>query len=120
MGKEAACYYLGLSRSAFDTYVREGKIPKGKKHRGLKEKTWKKTDLDRVKLRTTLNILFQRYQKINRILLDIECGSIGNIMVNLKIFKKLYLKECLFGIMETRVITLFLQPEIQKQGIQIG
>ena len=50
MGKEAACYYLGLSRSTFDTYVREGKIPKGKKHRGLKEKTWKKTDLDRVKL----------------------------------------------------------------------
>lgn len=50
MGKEAACYYLGLSRSTFDTYVREGKIPKGQKHRGLKEKTWKKTDLNRVKL----------------------------------------------------------------------
>ena len=50
MGKEAACYYLGLSRSTFDTYVREGKIPQGKKHRGLKEKTWKKTDLDRIKL----------------------------------------------------------------------
>lgn len=49
MGKEAACYYLGLSRSTFDTYVREGKIPYGQKHRGLKEKTWKKTDLDRVK-----------------------------------------------------------------------
>ena len=50
MGKEAACYYLGLSRSTFDTYVREGKIPQGQKHRGLKEKTWKKTDLDRVEL----------------------------------------------------------------------
>ena len=50
MGKEAACYYLGLSRSTFDTYIREGKIPQGQKHRGLKEKTWKKTDLDRVKL----------------------------------------------------------------------
>lgn len=49
MGKEAACYYLGLSRSTFDTYVREGKIPQGQKHRGLKEKTWKKIDLDRVK-----------------------------------------------------------------------
>ena len=46
MSKEEACSYLNLSRSTFDTYVRNGWIPKGKKKRGFKELSWSKYDLD--------------------------------------------------------------------------
>lgn len=45
LSKDQACSYLGMSRSKFDQLVREGKIPRGEKHRGLKELTWKKHDL---------------------------------------------------------------------------
>lgn len=41
MSKDQACSFLGISRSKFDTLVRNGKIPRGQKHRGLKELTWK-------------------------------------------------------------------------------
>lgn len=46
LSKEEACSYLNLSRSTFDTYVRNGWIPKGKKKRGFKELSWNKYDLD--------------------------------------------------------------------------
>lgn len=46
LSKEEACSYLNLSRSTFDTYIRNGWIPKGKKKRGFKELSWNKYDLD--------------------------------------------------------------------------
>jgi len=46
LSKEEACSYLNLSRSSFDTYVRNGWIKKGKKTRGFKELSWSKHDLD--------------------------------------------------------------------------
>lgn len=46
LSKEDACTYLNLSRSTFDTYVRCGWIPRGKKKRGFKELSWSKYDLD--------------------------------------------------------------------------
>lgn len=46
LSKEEACSYLNLSRSSFDTYVRNGWIPKGKKTLGFKELSWAKQDLD--------------------------------------------------------------------------
>ena len=45
LSKDQACTFLHLSRSRFDTLIREGKIPKGTKTRGLKELTWRKSDL---------------------------------------------------------------------------
>jgi hypothetical protein len=35
-----------MSRSTFDTYIRNGYIPKGKKQLGFKELSWNKYDLD--------------------------------------------------------------------------
>lgn len=46
LSKEEACKYLNLSRSTFDTYIRNGWIPKGKKKLGFKELSWTKSDLD--------------------------------------------------------------------------
>lgn len=46
LSKEQACKYLGKSRSAFDGYVREGRLPKGKKELGFKELFW---ELDTLK-----------------------------------------------------------------------
>lgn len=42
-----ACKYLGVSRATFDNYVREGKIPKGRKQAGFKELFYYKSDLDK-------------------------------------------------------------------------
>lgn len=41
-----ACKYLNISRATFDNYVKEGKLPKGKKRIGFKELAWTKKDLD--------------------------------------------------------------------------
>lgn len=38
--------YLNISRATFDNYVKEGKLPKGKKRIGFKELAWTKKDLD--------------------------------------------------------------------------
>lgn len=46
MSKEEACKYMTMSRSTFDTYVRLGLIPKGRKQVGLKELTWNKLELE--------------------------------------------------------------------------
>lgn len=47
MSKSAACAYLGIGRSKFDSLVREEKIPRGKKLVGFKELHWTKRDLDK-------------------------------------------------------------------------
>lgn len=46
MSKSAACDYLGISRSTFDSRVHDGYIPKGKNQYGFKELSWNKIDLD--------------------------------------------------------------------------
>jgi predicted DNA-binding transcriptional regulator AlpA len=49
ISKYKACEYLNVSRATFDNYVREGKLPKGKKEAGFKELFWSKKDLDTFK-----------------------------------------------------------------------
>lgn len=46
ISKYKACEYLNISRATFDNYVREGKLPQGKKVAGFKELSWTKRDLD--------------------------------------------------------------------------
>lgn len=46
ISKYEACKYLNISRATFDNYVREGKLPKGKKVAGFKELSYSKKDLD--------------------------------------------------------------------------
>lgn len=46
MSKYQACQYLNISRASFDNYVREGKLPRGKKEAGFKELFWQAKDLD--------------------------------------------------------------------------
>lgn len=45
LSKYQACKYLNISRSTFDNWVREEKIPKGRKEQGFKELFWLKEDL---------------------------------------------------------------------------
>ena len=52
LSKIESAEYLGVSRATFDNYIREGKLPKGRKRAGFKELSWNKTDLDNFK---TLN-----------------------------------------------------------------
>lgn len=49
LSKYQACKYLNISRATFDNWVRDGKVPKGKKEQGFKELFWIKSDLDKVK-----------------------------------------------------------------------
>lgn len=46
LSKYQACKYLHVSRATFDNYVRDRKIPKGRKQQGFKELFWYKKDLD--------------------------------------------------------------------------
>ncbi len=46
LSKEQACIFLNLSRSRFDDYIREGKLPKGRKVTGYKELRWWKDELE--------------------------------------------------------------------------
>ena len=46
MSKYQAYQYLNMSRATFDNYVREGKLPRGKKMAGFKELFWERKDLD--------------------------------------------------------------------------
>ena len=48
LSKYQACIYLNISRATFDNYVREGKIPKGKKEIGWKELSWCESELKEV------------------------------------------------------------------------
>ena len=43
--KYQACTYLNMSRATFDKYIREGKIPKGKKEAEFKEIFWNESEL---------------------------------------------------------------------------
>ena len=45
ISKYQACEQIGISRATFDNLIREGKIPKGTKRKGFKEKTKKKCDI---------------------------------------------------------------------------
>ena len=49
MSKYQSCQYLNISRATFDNYVREGKLPRGKKEAGFKELFWVQKDLDEFK-----------------------------------------------------------------------
>ena len=49
MSKYQAYQYLNVSRATFDNYVREGKLPRGKKEAGFKELFYTKKDLDAFK-----------------------------------------------------------------------
>ena len=49
MSKYEAYTYLNISRSTFDSLVREGKIPRGEKMPGWKELAWFKKDLKKLK-----------------------------------------------------------------------
>lgn len=46
MSKEQAAIYLNMSTSRFDTLVREGYLPKGRKKLGWKEKRWYQDEID--------------------------------------------------------------------------
>lgn len=46
LSKYKACEYLNISRATFDNYVRDGKLPKGKKVAGFNELSWTKKELD--------------------------------------------------------------------------
>jgi predicted DNA-binding transcriptional regulator AlpA len=45
LSKYQACKYLNISRATFDKYIREGKLPKGKKEAGFKELFWEENVL---------------------------------------------------------------------------
>lgn len=49
MSKDEVCSYLNLSPSRFGDYMREGKMPKGRKRRGKKELVWYKDEIDECK-----------------------------------------------------------------------
>lgn len=46
LSKYKACQYLNISRATFDNYVRDGKLPRGKKVAGFNELFWTKKELD--------------------------------------------------------------------------
>lgn len=46
LSKYKACQYLNISRASFDNYIRQGKLPKGKKEAGFNELSWSKKELD--------------------------------------------------------------------------
>lgn len=46
LSKYEACKYLNVSRATFDNYVRDCKLPKGKKVAGFNELSWSKKELD--------------------------------------------------------------------------
>ena len=49
LSKYQACKYLNISRATFDNWVRDGKIPEGRKEQGFKEKFWTLESLQTVK-----------------------------------------------------------------------
>ena len=50
MSKEQACNFMHLSRSAFDTRIAKGEIPRGRKRSGFKELVWFEDELEEAKL----------------------------------------------------------------------
>lgn len=49
LSKYQACKYLNISRATFDNYVKDGKIPEGRKQVGFKELYWYLEDLKKFK-----------------------------------------------------------------------
>lgn len=49
LSKYQACKYLKISRATFDNWVKDGKLPKGKKEQGFTELFWTMEDLKKVK-----------------------------------------------------------------------
>ena len=49
LSKYQACKYLNISRATFDNWVKDGKVPKGRKEQGFKDLFWVKEDLDKIK-----------------------------------------------------------------------
>lgn len=47
--KYQACKYLHVSRATFDNWVRDGKLPKGRKEQGFTELFWTLEDLNKAK-----------------------------------------------------------------------
>lgn len=47
MSKEQAAIHLNMSTSKFDTLIREGWLPKGRKKLGWKEKVWYEDEIDK-------------------------------------------------------------------------
>lgn len=47
MSKEQACTFMHMSRSMFDTKVKDGIIPKGRKRQGFKELVWYEDELEK-------------------------------------------------------------------------
>ena len=47
LSKLEAADYIGVSRATFDNYIRDGRIPRGRKRTGFKELSWNKSDLDK-------------------------------------------------------------------------
>ena len=47
LSKEQAARHLNMSTSRFDTLIREGWLPKGRKKLGWKEKIWYEDELDK-------------------------------------------------------------------------
>lgn len=56
LSKEQACKYLNMSRSTFDTYIRNGWISPGQKRLGFKELSWTKCDLEKAILELNQDI----------------------------------------------------------------
>lgn len=50
LSKEQACDFMHLSRSAFDTRITKGQIPRGRKRSGFKELVWFEDELEDAKL----------------------------------------------------------------------
>jgi len=46
LSKEEAAIHLKMSTSRFNTLVNEGRMPKGRKKLGFKEKVWYKNEID--------------------------------------------------------------------------
>ena len=53
--KYQSAKYLGVSIATFDNWVRDKKIPKGRREQGFKEIFWLKKDLDNVKNKMNRN-----------------------------------------------------------------
>lgn len=47
LSKEQAAIHLNMSTKKFDTLIREGYLPKGRKRLGWKEKAWYEDEIDR-------------------------------------------------------------------------
>ena len=47
LSKTESANYIGVCRATFDNYINNGWIPEGTKRSGFKEKSWRKSDLDK-------------------------------------------------------------------------